>query len=56
MRQVMVRGLKKVDQMFVLNLAAYNLVRMRSLGAVRPAACIKEGIWTKNGLWPAENR
>jgi transposase len=32
MRQVMVRGLKKVDQMFVLNMAAYNLVRMRSLG------------------------
>jgi Transposase DDE domain len=36
MRQVMVRGLKKVDQMFVLNTAAYNLVRMRSLGQVRP--------------------
>lgn len=34
-RQVMVRGLKKVDQMFVLNMAAYNLVRMRSLGQVR---------------------
>lgn len=38
MRQVMVRGLKKVDQMFVLNMAAYNLVRLRSLGAVRPQA------------------
>lgn len=38
MRQVMVRGLEKVDQMFVLNMAAYNLVRMRSLGAVRPVA------------------
>ena len=35
MRQVMVRGLKKVDQMFVLNMAAYNLVRMRSLAQVR---------------------
>ncbi|WP_018441921.1 IS5 family transposase [Trinickia symbiotica] len=35
-RQVMVRGLKKVDQMFVLNMAAYNLVRMRSLARVRP--------------------
>ncbi|SEL08056.1 Transposase DDE domain-containing protein [Roseateles sp. YR242] len=33
-RQVMVRGLKKVDQLFVLNMAAYNLVRMRSLGRV----------------------
>ena len=38
MRQVMVRGLKKVDQMFVLTMAAYNLVRMRSLGQIRPEA------------------
>ncbi|WP_157128389.1 IS5 family transposase [Cupriavidus sp. USMAA2-4] len=36
MRQVMVRGLKRVDQMFVLSMAAYNLVRMRSLGQYRP--------------------
>ncbi|MEX3816276.1 transposase [Paraburkholderia sp. BR13439] len=36
MRQVMVRGLKKVDQMFVLNMTAYNLVRMRSLAQIRP--------------------
>ncbi|KAG0163343.1 hypothetical protein DFQ30_000317 [Apophysomyces sp. BC1015] len=36
MRQVMVHGLEKVDQMFVLNMAAYHLVRMRSLGQVRP--------------------
>ncbi|WP_028102945.1 transposase, partial [Pseudoduganella violaceinigra] len=35
MRQVMVRGLKKVDQMFGLTMAAYNLVRMRSLGQIR---------------------
>jgi transposase len=35
MRQVMVRGLKKVDQLFVLTMAAYNLTRMRSLGQVR---------------------
>lgn len=34
----MVRGLKKVDQLFVLNMAAYNLVRMRSLGQIRPQA------------------
>jgi transposase len=34
-RQVMVRGLKRVDQMFVLTMAAYNLVRMRSLAEVR---------------------
>jgi len=35
MRQVMVRGLKKVDQVFVLTMAAYNLTRMRSLGKIR---------------------
>ncbi len=35
MRQVAVRGLKGVDQIFVLNMAACNLVRMRSLGQVR---------------------
>lgn len=34
-RQVMVRGLKRVDQMFVLTMAAYNLVRMRNLGVIR---------------------
>lgn len=34
-RQVMVRGLAKVDQLFVLNMAAYNLVRMRTLGQIR---------------------
>ena len=33
---VMVRGLKRVDQMFVLSMAAYNLARMRSLGQYRP--------------------
>ena len=31
-RQVMVRGLEKVDQVFMLNMAASNLVRMRTLG------------------------
>jgi len=35
MRQVMVRGLKKVDQMFVLNITIYNLARMRSLAKIR---------------------
>lgn len=34
-RQVMVRGLKKVDQVFMMAMAAYNLVRMRTLGQVR---------------------
>ena len=34
MRQVMVRGLERVDQMFVLTMAAYNLTRMRTLGQI----------------------
>jgi transposase len=34
-RQVMVRGIKRVDQVFVLAMAAYNLVRMRTLGKIR---------------------
>ena len=38
-RQVMVRGLDKVDQIFVLNMAAYNLVRMRTLGQM----CLQNG-------------
>ena len=35
MRQVMVRGLKRVDQMFVLTMTAYNLTRTRTLGQIR---------------------
>lgn len=31
----MVRGIKKVDQLFVLTMAAYDLVRMRNLAEVR---------------------
>ena len=34
-RQVMVRGLNKVDQLFVLTMTAYNLTRMRTLGQIR---------------------
>jgi transposase len=34
-RQVMVRGLERVDQLFVLTMAAYNLTRMRTLGQIR---------------------
>ena len=30
-----VRGLDKVDQLFVLTMAAYNLTRMRTLGQIR---------------------
>lgn len=37
-RQVMVHGLKRVDEMFVLNMATYNLVCMRTLGKV----CLQE--------------
>ncbi len=37
-RQVMVRGLERVDQMFVLTMAAYNLTRMRTLGQIRVQA------------------
>jgi hypothetical protein len=37
-RQVMVRGLAKVDQLFVLTMAAYNLTRMRTLGQLRAHA------------------
>lgn len=35
-RQVMVRGIEKVDQLFVLTMAAYNLTRMRTLAELRP--------------------
>lgn len=31
----MVRGIKKVDQVFMMAMADYNLVRMRTLGQVR---------------------
>ncbi len=34
-RQVMVRGIKKVGQLFVMTMAAYKLVRMRTLGKIR---------------------
>jgi hypothetical protein len=33
----MVRGIKRVDRVFVMAMAAYNLVRMRTLGPVRLA-------------------
>ena len=35
-RQVMVRGLKRVDHLFVLTMTTYNLTRMRTLGQIRP--------------------
>ena len=35
MRQVMVRGLDKVDQLFVLKMSAYNPTRLPALGSVR---------------------
>jgi transposase len=36
LRQVMVRGLKKVDQLLTLTMTAYNLTRLRSLAKLRP--------------------
>ena len=36
MRQVMVRGLDKVDQLLTLTMAAYNLTRLRTLVQLRP--------------------
>jgi transposase len=36
MRQVMVRGLDKVDQLLTLTMAVYNLTRLRSLAQLRP--------------------
>lgn len=31
----MVRGIANVDQLFMITMAAYNLVRMRTLGQIR---------------------
>jgi transposase len=36
MRQVMVQGLDKVDQLVTLTMTAYNLTRLRSLAQLRP--------------------
>lgn len=36
MRQVMVQGLDKVDQLLTLMMAAYNLTRLRTLAQLRP--------------------
>ena len=35
-RQVVVRGIEKVDQLLVLTMAAYNLTHMLTLGQIRP--------------------
>ncbi len=35
MRQVLVRGLERVDQMFMLTMTAFNITRMRSVGQIR---------------------
>jgi transposase len=39
--QVMVRGLEKVDQVFVLAMTGYNLVRMRTLGRLAAAGQLR---------------
>jgi transposase len=41
MRQVMVQGLDKVDQLLTLTMAAYNLTRLRTLANLRPQ-CVNE--------------
>jgi hypothetical protein len=38
LRQVKVRGLKRVDWFYRLTMAAYNLMRMRRLIPIQPAA------------------
>jgi hypothetical protein len=50
-RQATVRRLEKVDQMFVLTMAAYNLTRMRSLGQLHAEAAQKG----KNGGKQSDN-
>ena len=40
-RQVMVRGLERVDQMFVLAMTGYNLVRMRTLDRLAAAGQLR---------------
>lgn len=42
MRQVQVRSLQRVDQMFVLTMAAYNLVCMLSSGKIRLRGKLRE--------------
>jgi hypothetical protein len=55
-RQVMVRGLKRVDHLFVLTMTAYNLTRMRflrtspSAGALRQSEDRKIPSNQRNGL------
>ena len=39
LRQIKLRGLKRVDWFYRLTIAAYNLVRMRRLIPVQVAAC-----------------
>jgi IS5 family transposase len=45
-RQVMVRGLEKVDQIFVLTMTAYNLTRIRTLEKIRPQGEVDPTPWT----------
>ncbi len=40
LRQVMVRGLKKVDQLLTLTMTAYNLTRLRSLAKSAQAVAV----------------
>ena len=55
MRQVLVRGIKKVDQMFVLTMAGYNLTRLRSLGQSRRQGRVGGKKGEKTG-WKGQQR
>ncbi|RZT35520.1 hypothetical protein EV147_3976 [Cupriavidus agavae] len=54
MRQVMVRGLKRLDQRFVLSVVAYNLVRMHVGTDPSAVAGIAE-MKAETGLQPVRN-
>ena len=43
----MYRGLDRVDAVFTLTMAAYNLTRMRGLAAVRPGKRKQQKIGSK---------
>ena len=54
MRHVLVCGLKKVDQMFVLTTAGYNLTRLRSLGKTA-CRCRRAGKMGRKPCFAEEN-
>lgn len=55
MRQVLVRGIQPVDQMFVLTRVAYNLTRLRGLGSILLPGPMWGGKAQETGLTNAKN-